>query len=99
MGIVYYLHIGSKENVADCLTKHLTHLPLWSLIKDLLFYHYVEGGVLEVLHMKRTDAPEGECQAGNGIGPEPSVMVLDCWDQIRRLPGLALGTAHWTIRT
>jgi hypothetical protein len=42
MGIVYYLHIGSKENVADCLTKHLTHVPLWSLIKDLLFYCYVE---------------------------------------------------------
>jgi hypothetical protein len=40
MKIDYYLHIGSKENVADCLTKNLTHVPLWSLIKEHLFYRY-----------------------------------------------------------
>jgi hypothetical protein len=32
MGIVYNLHIKLKENLADCLTKHLTHGPLRNFI-------------------------------------------------------------------
>jgi hypothetical protein len=38
MGIVRYVHIQSQENVADCLTNHLSHVPLWALIKGKLFY-------------------------------------------------------------
>jgi hypothetical protein len=37
MGMVHYLHIGSKENIADCLTKHLAHTPMWALIKEHQF--------------------------------------------------------------
>jgi hypothetical protein len=69
MGVVYCLHIGSKENVADCLIKHLTHVPLWTLIKDHLFFRYKENGSVEVMHvMYAADrAPDGEYHAGNGF--------------------------------
>jgi hypothetical protein len=76
MKIVYYLHIGSKENIADCLTKHLTHVPLWNLIKEHLFLRYqTEDNVIEA--QVTTVAPTGECQAGNGIGSEQVTLDLD----------------------
>jgi hypothetical protein len=41
-----------------------------------------------VLHIKRTDAPGGECQAGNGFGPEPAVLVLDeSWYAVETVHG------------
>jgi hypothetical protein len=72
MKIVYYLYTPSEENFSDCLTKHLTHAPLWHLIKDLLFHRYNENEVIEVLHYLQMieAAPDGECQAGNGFGPD-----------------------------
>jgi Reverse transcriptase (RNA-dependent DNA polymerase) len=84
MGIVYYLHIGSKENIADCLTKHLTHVPLWNLIKDQLFYRYNSNNnndVVEILHVDTTNAaaPNGEYHGENNLGSEPIVILDDTW--------------------
>lgn len=63
MGIVYYIHIRSKENIADCLTKQLAHTQLWTLIKPHLFYHYNgESNVVEIHHYHVDGTtPDGEC--------------------------------------
>jgi KUP system potassium uptake protein len=37
-GVVYFLKIDGKENIADCLTKFLTHSMLWPMIEPLLFW-------------------------------------------------------------
>jgi hypothetical protein len=83
MGIVYYLHIGSKENIADCLTKHLTHVPLWNLVKDQLFYRYNSDNkdVIEILHVQHEHAaaPNGEYHGENIIGSESIVQLDDSW--------------------
>jgi Reverse transcriptase (RNA-dependent DNA polymerase) len=81
MGIVYYLHIGTKENIADCLTKHLTHVPLWALIKDHLFYRYNSKDVVEIMHIVHWNGatPNGEYHAGNDIGSEPIVLLDESW--------------------
>jgi hypothetical protein len=67
MGIIYYLHIKSKENLADCLTKHLTQIPLWNLVKDHLFHRLKENDEVNVMHvLLLNDAyPDRERQAGN----------------------------------
>jgi hypothetical protein len=72
MKIVYYLYTPSGDNYSDCLTKHLTHTPLWHLIKDHLFYRHHENGTVEIVHFVQHDAasPDGECQAGNSFSPE-----------------------------
>jgi hypothetical protein len=74
MKIVHYLHIESKENISDCLTKHLSHPQLWALIKEHLFYRWGEQRHVS-FSTTLTDglAPDGECQARNGIGPEQVV--------------------------
>ena len=55
MGIVRFLHITSTENVADCLTKHLPHTPLWKLIKQWLFRRFTNDDT----------TPNGEYQVQN----------------------------------
>ena len=55
MGIVRFLHITSTENVADCLTKHLPHNPLWKLIKQWLFRRFTNDDM----------TPNGEYQVQN----------------------------------
>jgi hypothetical protein len=79
MKIVYYLHVGSKENISDCLTKHLSHPQLWAPINEHLFYRWSEHGNVESFFLSLTDtsAPDGECQAGSGIGPEQLAPVTD----------------------
>jgi hypothetical protein len=37
MKIVYYVYVCSADNYSDCLTTHLTHVPLWHLIKEHCF--------------------------------------------------------------
>ena len=77
MGVVYYLHIGSKENIADCLTKHMAHGPMWALIKEHLFYRYNEVKEVEVVNAGQAvhRAPDGEYHAGNSIGPEDGGQI------------------------
>ena len=77
MGVVYYLHIGSKENIADCLTKHLAHAPMWALIKEHLFYRYNEVKEIEVVNAGQAvhQAPDGEYHAGNSIGQEDGGQI------------------------
>jgi hypothetical protein len=79
MKIVFYLHVNSKENNSDCLTKHLAHPQLWALIKEHLFYCWNENGKHEILHfLTDGSAPDGKCQAGNRIGgPEQTLPVYD----------------------
>jgi hypothetical protein len=82
MGIVHFLHIGSNENIADCLTKHLAHAPMWALIKEHLFYRYNDGNEVEVVNASHAvhKAPDGEYQAGNSIGPEDGGHIhKGCW--------------------
>jgi hypothetical protein len=80
MKIVYYLHIDSKENVSDCLTKHLAHPQLWALIKEHLFHRWVERHEVSLaLAVPDGVAPDGECQAGNGIGQERMCVPDDKW--------------------
>jgi hypothetical protein len=82
MGIVYYLHIGSKENIADCLTKHLAHGPMWALIKEHLFYRYNEVKEVEAVHASQAvhQAPDGEYHVGNGLCPEDDGQISEgCW--------------------
>jgi hypothetical protein len=77
MKIAHYLHINSKENISDCLTKHLSHLQLWALIKEYLFYCWTgpEKVVTFSLSACTEHAPDGECQAGNSLGQEHAVHV------------------------
>jgi hypothetical protein len=79
MGIAYYLHIKSKESLADCLTKHLTHVPLWNLVKDCLFHWFKENDEVNVMHvlLLNDTYPDGECQAGNGFSQEHDVGIYD----------------------
>jgi hypothetical protein len=79
MKIVYYLHVSSKENISDCLKKHLVHPQLWALIKEHLFYQWNENGKVESFFLSLTDdsAPDGECQAGFSIGLEQAVLAND----------------------
>jgi hypothetical protein len=79
MGVVYYLHISSKENLADCLTKHLTHAPLWALVKDHLFHHFQKNDDVMVMHglLRCKVALDGECQARNGFYQEHDVYNHD----------------------
>jgi hypothetical protein len=82
MGIVHYLHIGSKENIADCLTKHLAHAPMWALIKEHLFYRNNEAKEVEVVNAGQAvhQAPDGEYYAGNSIGHEDGGQISEgCW--------------------
>jgi hypothetical protein len=37
-GVIYFLKIDGKQNVADCLTKFLSHSVLWPMIEPLLFW-------------------------------------------------------------
>jgi hypothetical protein len=37
-GVIYFLKIDGKQNIADCLTKFLTHAMLWPMIEPLLFW-------------------------------------------------------------
>jgi hypothetical protein len=61
------------------LTKHLTHIPLWTLIKDHLFFRYNENDIVEVMQVvyAAVVAPDGEYHAGNGIGPGHTTRVFD----------------------
>jgi hypothetical protein len=79
MGVVYYLHISSKENLTDCLTKHLTHAPQWVLVKDHLFHCFQKNDDVMVMHgLLRCDvALDGECQARNGFYQEHDVYTHD----------------------
>jgi hypothetical protein len=83
MGIVYNVHVKSTENLADCLTKHLSHVPLWRLIKEKLFYQYngSDGKMIEVLMGYQINdlTPNGEYQAGNGHDSEMIVDLGDSW--------------------
>jgi len=36
--IMYFLHIGGKENPADLLTKFLPHATFWPFVRSLLFW-------------------------------------------------------------
>jgi hypothetical protein len=53
MKIVQFLHIDLKENISDCLTKHLPHLQLWALIKEYLFYHWTGPAKVVTFHSLR----------------------------------------------
>jgi hypothetical protein len=83
MGIVNYLHIKSEENVADCLTKHLSHVPLWKLIKNKLFYRYATGdGKVETLvavFRVNDQAPNGEYQRRNEWDSELIIPLDESW--------------------
>jgi hypothetical protein len=82
MGMVHYLHIGSKENIADCLTKHLAHTPMWALIKEHLFYRYNEVKEVESVSASHAihQAPDGEYHLGNGFCPEDGGQIGEgCW--------------------
>jgi hypothetical protein len=82
MGIVLYVHIKSQENVADCLTKHLSHGPLWALIKDKLFYRHVNGEkIVEVMKAELANdrTLDREYQDGNEVIPELIIPVCDSW--------------------
>jgi hypothetical protein len=82
MGMVHYLHIGSKENIADCLTKHLAHTPLWALIKEHLFYQYNEVKEVDVVNASHAihQAPDGEYHLGNGFCLENGGQIEEgCW--------------------
>jgi hypothetical protein len=74
MGIVYYVHVKSAEKLADCLTKHLSHVPLWRLIKEKLFYRYhgSEGKMIEALKGYQINnlTPNREYQARNSQDSE-----------------------------
>jgi hypothetical protein len=37
-GVIHFLKIDGKQNIADCLTKFLTHAMLWPMIEPLLFW-------------------------------------------------------------
>jgi hypothetical protein len=89
MGIVYNVHVKSEENLADCLTKHLSHVPLWRLIKEKLFYRYNGSGgkIIEVLmgYQISNLTPNGEYQARNSHDSEMIVYVGDSWMQYLHL--------------
>jgi hypothetical protein len=83
IGIVHYVHVKLAENLADCLTKHLSHVPLWRLIKEKLFYRYHgnEGKMIEVLtgYQINNLTPNGEYQARNSQDSEAIVNLGDSW--------------------
>jgi hypothetical protein len=82
MGMVHYLHIGSKENIADCLTKHLAHTPMWALIKEHLFYCYSEGNEVEAVNASHAvhQAPDREYHIGNSFCLEDGGQISEgCW--------------------
>jgi hypothetical protein len=82
MGIVVYVHIKSQDNTADCLTKHLSHGPLWALIKDKLFYRHASGSkIVEVMvnTSENDQALDREYQDGNEVIPELIIPLDDLW--------------------
>jgi hypothetical protein len=79
MKIVHYVHIDSNENVSDCLTKHLPHPQLWALIKEHLFHRWDGRKVTTVAMIPVGYAPDRECQARNGIGPEQVILAHEGW--------------------
>jgi hypothetical protein len=69
-----------KENVSNCLTKHLAHPQLWALIKEHLFHCWNEHHEVSMaLALPDGVAPDGECQAGNSIGQEQVCVSQDGW--------------------
>jgi hypothetical protein len=82
MGMVHYLDVGSKENIADCLTKHLAHTSLWALIKEHLFYQYNKVKEVDVVTANNAihQAPDGEYYLGNGFCLENGGQIEEgCW--------------------
>jgi hypothetical protein len=83
MGIVYYVHVKLAENLADCLTKHLSHVLLWRLIKAKLFYQYNgnERKMIEVLmgYQINNLTLNREYQARNSQDLEMIVDLGDSW--------------------
>jgi hypothetical protein len=82
MGIVLYVHIRSQENAADCLTKPASHVPLWALAKDKLFFRYNTGEkIVEVMMVTYVNdrAPNREYQHGNDVHSELIILIDDSW--------------------
>jgi hypothetical protein len=78
---VRYLHIDSKENVSDCLTKHLPHPRLWALVKEHLFHRWADCKVTFSEIVPDGYAPDRECQARNGIGQEQVTNSQEGWSE------------------
>ncbi len=102
-GAMYYFHVAGVTNISDCLTKALSHKPLWTLIKPTLFN---KGGTTKERLCRSSDwgvttqMPIQTSMTHYPVikipaNPDPMVkMVADPMGQCTGMPTMPMGHGH-----